>query len=265
MNRVSTKTSRSSCRSRVAARGRLADRREAVPVHRPEHGLPEEASVELIRPEVLPAHVKRAGVEAGALDEPPQDDDRPLLLLLIGQPGDQGLDDAAPEGARQHPVEAVRLRRDEPVVADEDLVPALPGHADGDVAARLPAQEEQRHRRQIGHRLVEVPDGLLDHVGRDGGHPDLAVLGPVVARGLARVLPLAERGIVVAERERRERAGRRLPREGQDRRGVEPAGEEHALRDVRHHPRVHGVPERLADAAGQGAASSGASANRSSQ
>ena len=121
----------------VAARGRLADRREAVAVHRAQHGVLEQAPVERVGSEVLPPHVKRSGVEAGALDEPPEDDDRALLLLLVGEPRDQGLDDAAAEGAGQHPVEPVRLGRDEPVVADEDLVPALAGHAHRDVPARL--------------------------------------------------------------------------------------------------------------------------------
>ena len=66
--------------------------------------------------------------------------------------------------ASQRPGQVVeRLERQRfPIdgVAAEQLVGALAGEHHLDVLARLAGDEEQRHQRRVGHRLVEVPDDL---------------------------------------------------------------------------------------------------------
>ena len=120
-------------------------------------------------------------------------------------------------------------------VAREELVATLPHEHDLHLAAREACEQEGRHERRVGERLVEerdqAPEAFEEELGGDGERPMARAERTGRQR---RVLALVEAGDVEAEGKGRELAVHRRPREGGDGGRVEPAREEDAERHVAH-------------------------------
>ena len=135
-------------------------------------------------------------------------------------------------------------------ISGEHFVGALAGEHDDYVLAGPLRQVVQRHAGRVRHGLVEVPDQVrqeIREVLRGDGY--LGVVGVQRARHAPRLVQLRRTVLgEVADRKALHPLAAALPAQvhhvGRDRRGVEPAREEHAERHVGHQP----DPDRVAHA-----------------
>ncbi len=121
-------------------------------------------------------------------------------------------------------------------IAAEELVRSLTRERDGHVLRRELAQSEEAERRQIGERLIEVPDqlGQVDGVV-DEGKLELVVIRSEVPRYRAGVCQLVlGPGLCEADRERLHRLAHLLRHQGDDQARVEASTQHRPQRDVAH-------------------------------
>ena len=130
-------------------------------------------------------------------------------------------------------------------VAAEQLVGPLAGQRHGHVLARQLAQREEPERRQVGQRLVEMPDEPRELVGvAPRGHLELVMVGAVPLRhpaGVAQLRVLAGE----ADGEGLDRLGHVPVHQLHDQARVEAAAEHGSERNVAHEAQAHRLVELL--------------------
>jgi hypothetical protein len=121
-------------------------------------------------------------------------------------------------------------------VAAEELVGALPGQRDGHARRGQLAQREEADRRQVRHRLVEVPDQPREGVRfAQQAHLELVVVHAERGGDALRVRQL---GVLAGEpdRERLERPAHVARHQRDDQARVQAAAQQRADRHVAHQP-----------------------------
>ena len=178
-----------------------AQHAEGVEIDRVFEAIVEEGGVLFGIGEVLPADMVPLGGQVGALDEALEHVDGALLLGLVGQQADHGADDSLAQKSGDGRVVAVELAGLETVVAGKALVATLATEADGDMLACLLAEQVERHGREVGHRFIQMPEGLFDVVGVEVVDHQHLVIRVEIVGDLLGVLELAEALVLVADGE----------------------------------------------------------------
>ena len=132
-------------------------------------------------------------------------------------------------------------------VAAEELVRALAGQRHGHVLGRHPRQRVEAERREVGDRLVQVPEevGQVDDVALVG-ELELVVIGPERLGDEARVGELVVAALVgEPDRERLHRLAHVPRHQRHDEARVEPAAQHRAEGDVAHQPVVRRLVEQV--------------------
>ncbi len=135
------------------------------------------------------------------------------------------------------------------VVAAEQLVAALAGEGDLDLARRQLGDQVGRQRRGVAEGLVEGLDQLREELDRVGAQDDLVMLGAVALGDQPRPLELVEARLLEADREGLHRIGLLAGGERDQTGRVDPAGEQHADRHVGNQVGADGVAQGLAQLA----------------
>ena len=130
-------------------------------------------------------------------------------------------------------------------VAAEHLVAAVAGERNRHLLPGKSGDVERRDLRGIGERLIEHLGQLRDDRARlVRAEVQLGVVGPEVTGDRARVARLLETALVETDREGLDRTRRAPLHQRHDQRGMDPARQEGADRDVRDHAVADGLREQ---------------------